>query len=317
MAAPPISEIVATTIELRSGEIADNITLNNALLTKLNMKNKDGSSGYKPFTGGRVIFEELSWQENQTFQWYNGYDYLKIQPSNVLTAAQYNLKQASAAVTISGREEMQNASDEEEIDLIDERVTAAIGTMENKISAGLMSDGTDPLTINGLVQQVAVNPTTGMVGGFNRADPEQMFWRNQSFGGMTDSNLESRMRNAYTATVRGKDHSDLILTDDTTFDLYWGSLREDKRFTDKKMADGGFDNFKFRGAPVIHDEQCPAGQMFFLNCKYIKYRPHVKRNMVPSRKRDSINQDASIVHIFWAGNLTMKNANLQAVVHRG
>ena len=45
-----ISDIIATTIENRSGELADNTTNNNALLRKLKAK-----GNVRPFGGGRVI----------------------------------------------------------------------------------------------------------------------------------------------------------------------------------------------------------------------------------------------------------------------
>lgn len=45
-----ISDIIATTIQSRSGVIADNVTHNNALLTRLKQRGR-----IKPFSGGNVI----------------------------------------------------------------------------------------------------------------------------------------------------------------------------------------------------------------------------------------------------------------------
>ena len=49
-----------------------------------------------------------------------------------------------------------------------------------------------------------------------------------------------------------------------------------------------------------------AGTAFFLNTKYMHYRPHAERNMVPlsPNRRYSTNQDAEVQIIGWAGNLT-------------
>ncbi len=54
--------------------------------------------------------------------------------------------------------------------------------------------------------------------------------------------------------------------------------------------------------------------MYFLNTEYIKYRPCSKRNMVPLETVASINQDASVKLIVWAGNITLSNAQLQGVL---
>jgi hypothetical protein len=72
------------------------------------------------------------------------------------------------------------------------------------------------------------------------------------------------------------------------------------------------------GADVVADgaigAACPANHMYFLNTDYIKYRPSSKRNMTPLDSVASINQDASVKLIVWAGNLTLSNAQLQGVL---
>jgi hypothetical protein len=51
------------------------------------------------------------------------------------------------------------------------------------------------------------------------------------------------------------------------------------------------------------------------NTKYIHWRPHSRRNMVPlDPDRFSINQDAMVRLIGWAGNMTLSNAFLQGVL---
>lgn len=67
MAFPSVSDIVATTIEKRSKKIADNVTKNNALLMKLSQRGRS-----RPFSGGRLIYEELSFAENANAGYYSG-----------------------------------------------------------------------------------------------------------------------------------------------------------------------------------------------------------------------------------------------------
>jgi len=62
-----ISDILATTIESRTKKIADNVTSNNALLKKLEMRGK-----IKPFSGGSKILQELSFAENSNAGFYSG-----------------------------------------------------------------------------------------------------------------------------------------------------------------------------------------------------------------------------------------------------
>jgi cytochrome c oxidase assembly protein Cox11 len=92
MASPNLDEIVTTTLRSRSKELADNYTSNTALLFRF------GERGNKKVvTGGSVILEELFYAENSTYTRYSGYETLNIAPSDVMTAAEFNLKQAAVA----------------------------------------------------------------------------------------------------------------------------------------------------------------------------------------------------------------------------
>ena len=55
----------------------------------------------------------------------------------------------------------------------------------------------------------------------------------------------------------------------------------------------------------------PANHMYMLNTDFIFYRPHKNRNMVPLENKTAINQDAMVVPLIWAGNMTASNCALQ------
>jgi hypothetical protein len=55
--------------------------------------------------------------------------------------------------------------------------------------------------------------------------------------------------------------------------------------------------------------------MYALNTDYIFLRPHRERNMVPmDPNRFSVNQDAMVRLIGWAGNMSLSNRVLQGVI---
>ncbi len=68
MAFPNLSEIVTTTLRNRTGELADNMSRNNAALLRLSRR-----GNIKTFAGGRTIVQELNYADNQTFQWLEIY----------------------------------------------------------------------------------------------------------------------------------------------------------------------------------------------------------------------------------------------------
>ena len=67
MAIPGLSEIVTTTIQSRTGILADNVSKNTAILFRLSEK-----GNIKPVSGGDVILQELDYAENSTFTRYSG-----------------------------------------------------------------------------------------------------------------------------------------------------------------------------------------------------------------------------------------------------
>jgi len=320
MPSPNLSEIVTTTMYNRSKKLADNVSNNNALLARLERKGKR-----KPFTGGRQIMQELEYGENSTFGWYSGYDPLNISPSDVFTAALFDIKQASVAVSISGLEELQNNGDAAMIDLLESRIANAERTMRNQMANAVYGDGTAGAgkSIGGL--QLLVSDTgLGTVGGINAATWN--FWRNVVFGAIADggaaastANIVSYMDRVWLQLVRGTDKPDLIVADNNYYRLYMEALQPQQRFTSTDMAQAGFESLKFMSADVVFDGgiggAAPINHMYFLNTDYLYMRPHSKREYVPlSPDRFSTNQDAMVKLIGWAGNMTTSGRKFQGVL---
>lgn len=332
MASPNLSEIVTTTLRNRTGKLADNMSKNIALLNRMK---KAGT--VKPANGGRTILQELEYAQNATYTRYAGYQVLNISPSDVFTAAEFDWKQAAVAVTISGLEgDVQNTGPEAIIDLLGSRIKNAEKTMMNSIWSDMYSNGTASggLQVGGLQLLVADAPNSGSVGGIDRGT--WTFWRNQKYqctsdGGSaaTTANIQKYMNSLYNTCVRGRDKPDLILADTTMYNLYLNSLQAIQRITSPDMGEAGFTSLKYMSADVVLDgfaagaagiaaastaDGCPSQHMYFLNTDYIHWRPHTARNMVPLETVQSINQDATVRLIVFAGNMTLSNAFLQGVM---
>lgn len=334
---PDIGDIVATTIENRSKKAADNITRRNALLNRMQRRGT-----VKPFSGGTKLFEEIEYAQNSTVQWYSGYEQINVQPSQTLTAAEYAIRQAAVAVSISGLEQLQNAGEEQMIDLVASRVKNAENTLTALIAQALYNDGTVPKAIGGLKQLVATTPTNS-VGGID--GNTWVFWRNIAYGAITDggaaatsANIRRYMDAIYPQLLMGDNSKpDIIVADNTMWTLFNESLQPLQRFQDADTAAAGFMNLTYMGnIPVVLDGGfqgysgsipgngsdyvplggVPTGYMYFLNTDFLKYRPHRERNFVPlNPDRYSINQDAVVKLNAWAGALTITNRRAQGVLY--
>jgi hypothetical protein len=338
MATPNLSDIAATTIDKRSGKIADNVTKHNALLAWLAKK-----GNIRTASGGATIIEEFSFAENGNFGWYSGYDLLNVQAADVLSGAQYTWKQAACPVVVSGLEKLQNSGKEAIIDLLEARIRVAESTMANNISLALYSDGTGfgGKAITGL--QAALLPVvkgaqTGTYGGVNRA--LWPFWQNQFITGAATLGAAAqasapaanwqgflgKMNQMYANLVRGKDKPNLILADNTMWQYYTSAIQNLVRFTNG-ADDLGFPSVPFFNSNVVLDggiggylgvssPNFAAPTMLFLNTDYLFYRPHKDRNMVALNpdKRTAINQDAEVQILAWAGNMTCSGLQFQGIL---
>jgi len=134
-----ISDIIATNIQSRTGELADNVTNNNALLRRLKER-----GNVKTFSGGNVILQEIMYNDSATNNTnsYSGYEVLNVSQNSPISAAQFSITQYASAVSISGLEMIQNSGKEAIVDLLDGRMNMAEAQLANRISGDIYLDGT-------------------------------------------------------------------------------------------------------------------------------------------------------------------------------
>jgi hypothetical protein len=214
--------------------------------------------------------------------------------------------------------------------LLEGRVQVAEGQLMNRIQTDIYGDGTGNggKNLTGLAAAVADSPATGVYGGINRAT--WSFWQNQAFSGVTNggaavsaANIQSYMTQLAIKLVRGQDKADLIVADNNYYSLYVNSLQAIQRVTSVDEGAAGFASLKFYGGGTSADvvlgggigSQATANHMWFLNTNYIYFRPHTDRNFAPiGGERQSVNQDAVVKLIGWAGNLTSSGPQFSGVL---
>lgn len=325
-----ISDIIATNIQNRSGELADNVTNNNALLRRL----KDRGN-VKTFSGGNVILQEIMYNDTTTNNTnsYSGFEVLNVSQNSPISAAQFSICQYASAVTISGLEMIQNSGKQAIIDLLDGRMMVAEAQLQNRLGGDVYNNGTNNSgkDLTGLAAAVPDDPTTGTYGGIDRSTTIGTFWRSIRYRGVTDggsavsaSNIQQYMDALAVQLIRGTDKPDLIVADNVYYRLYLQSLQSIQRISDSgsSMAGAGFASLKYYGAGMASDVVLDGGigmttasRMYFLNTKYLFLRPHSDRNFVPiGGERQAVNQDAIVKLIGWAGNITCSGSQFNGVL---
>lgn len=299
--------LISTTLKKYRPQLTDNIFVELPLLYWLKESGK-----IRQVDGGEQIVEPLLYAQNTTAASYAGYDSIDITPQEGITAAVYDWKQFAVTVAISGIEEAKNSGETAVINLLKSKIEQAEMSAADKLNEQLhgLGTGNGSKDFAGLQQYIPTDPTTGTVGGINRATAGNEFWRPSVNTAGADTALTiPDMSTRYNNVSRGggKDHPDWILTTQALWEKYEALLQPALRYADAKTADAGFQNLLYRSTPVVWDSDCTAGWMYFLNSKYINLVVHSKKWFKPTEFQTPIGQDAKYSHLYSYGNLTCRN----------
>jgi len=314
-----INDVVASTFEFRSTDIADNVLAQNAVYNQMNKK-----GNVAPVSGGFEIRETINTQENGNAGSYSGNDTLPTGSQDGFTAAQFQWAQYAVPVVFNGREISMNSGKQAMFDLVKARVKLAETTMANMLNRHLYLDGTgnNGKNLTGLAAAVPLSPTN-VYGGIDRSQTANAIWKNQKFqasvdgtGVATSSTLLSYWNTFYLSMVRGTDKPSIIVAGPALYAMYQSALQPNQRFMSADEANAGFQQLMYNGTPIFF-EPTSAGistnVAYFLNTDFLHLRPHADRNMVALDDKSSANQDTTVRTLAWMGNLTCSGSKFQGI----
>jgi hypothetical protein len=294
------SAILSTTLNNYRKQLTDNVFTARPFTYWLTEKGR-----MRMVSGGAQIIEPLVHGLNDTVASYSGYETISVADQTGISAAQFDWKQYAASIAISGIEEAKNNGEAEIINLLEAKIMQAEESMREGFSTMFFGDGTgnSGKNWNGLGNIIESGNT---VGGINSATAGNEFWRSyeeNTAGALT----VAQMNTAYNSVSKGNDNPDLVLTTQALYEKYESLLTPVLRYTDTKTADAGFQNLLFKGAPVMFDTAAPAGNMFFVNSKYITLVGHSDKWFAQTDFIRPENMDARYALIMCYGNLTVRN----------
>lgn len=308
MADPNVGVMLSTTLKNYRKKLVDNIHKSNAIFYMLKEM-----GNIKEESGGERIVTPLMYGKNTTAGSYTGYDLLDTTPQTGIDSAEFNWKQYSASITISGREQRQNKGSKYKIvDLLEAKTKQAEMSLVEDLVTGIFSDGTGNSSkdITGLEAMVAA---TGTYGGINSST--YTWWTSTVDSDDEALTLPDMRTNFNTVSKGGKDTPTLIVTTQTLFEKYEsfltnvsttdiaGAFKTDSA-GEKMLGDAGFQKLGFKGVPIVWDELCPAETMYMLNLNHMKLVVHEDANFDVSDFVKPENQDALVAQILFMGNLT-------------
>ena len=172
----------------------------------------------------------------------------------------------------------------------------------------------DWMGIGGIVGTSNDGPSASAIGNI-AADGSNNTWWRSSVTNVGGALTVAGMATMYNNVSVGNDQPTIIITDQDEYEKYESLLTGNIRYTDTDMADSGFQNLLFKGAPVTFDADSNLdGKMYFLNTKYLQLVAHSDVWFKPTPFVRPTNQDAVFSQILCYGNLTTSNRSRQGLL---
>lgn len=299
-----LDDLYATTWNNRAKAVIDNIFTATPLLNRVKQLGGIKLNG----TGGRYLEIPLAYAKNETVTSFSKGDTISIADTQFLTVAQWEWKFVAGSIVRYFVDDAKNKSLQQHLALANQKIDNLRDSLADKLEEYLFSDGTgngskDP---DGLSNIVNSTPTSGTVANIDRAT--YSWWRNQTKAstGAASVYLLQDMRNLANTCSDGKTRKipNIIVTDQTSAELYDDEVLEQKQIVNKTAGDAEFMSTTWKGVPVLWSSQCTSGNMYMLHSDHIGLNVDPDINFSPTEWKAIPNQvNDRVMQIAWKGNM--------------
>lgn len=261
---------------------------------------------------------------NQNIQYIGRGTRMGRKDKETLTRLLYTTSAVGDSMVRYWADERVNRGEAKLIDYVNELVENHTMSLRDKVALDCLVQDADPNAINALPTIIPTDPTTGTIGKMDRAANTWLRNQTMDFAGLsTKANLLDRMETMYNlcSMMKGngsKNAPDLILTTREIYQDYVNLAKLMGIFqfnTVTRRVDFGAGEAAFKGAEIFWDENCPAGNMYFLNTSTLQfaYDPQNWFEMTEWKTDpDTLDRTAQIVAV---GNIVCDNFQKNGVIH--
>jgi len=303
-------EILSTTLKNYVPKLTDNIFSARPLFYALT-----NGQTIRRISGGSKIVVPIIYGTNSTAGSYSGTDTISTTAQTGISAAEYDWKQYAATVTINGMEEAKNNGEAQIIDLLEGKIFQTQETIIENMNTMFFGNGTGNSSKDWLGLSALVG-STGSPGGIDATDSDNSWWRSAVTNQGSAAITVASMATLYNNCSVGNDQPTIIISGQNQYEAYEALLVGQIRYTDTDMADKGFQNLLFKGAPMTFDGTLAGeGKLYMLNTKYIQLVAHSDVWFKPTPFVRPTNQDAVFSQLLCYGELTTSNRARQGYMY--
>lgn len=213
----------------------------------------------------------VKFEKNDTGSSFSGFDTFGTNATNNRVKMAFDPKFYKITVTLPLDELSVNATEDKVLELAAIELEGAAQDMMDDLGTIFYSDGTgnsskDPLGLGALVDD---GSSVATIGELARSTYSTLASTVTASGGAVSL---AKMRTLYSAITSGSIKPTVGLTTQTVFDLYESLLTpqehiaKDVAMMKSEMVGGtGFTGLYFKGFPILADEKCTSGYLYFIN----------------------------------------------------
>lgn len=247
--------------------------------------------GTDRISGGDNILQPVNTAANSTVSSYSGFDTFNNAVIDTLAQAVFSWKQYYVAIVASAFEVERNQTREGMVNFWAYKVELALQSLRDTLNTHAFGDGTGNSGKNMLGLSILVD-SSGTMGNIARAS--NAFWQAQELaagGSLTIDGDVGMLRALHNASPGsgGLDGIDAWWSTATVLEQYERLAAPGIRYSNVGVADLGFANLAFRGAPMHWDKAATSGTLYGLSSSTFKYFIHPARDFLPTTIATAIN----------------------------
>lgn len=266
--------------------------------------------------GGYNITNPLTVGRNPNVTSTQYYDPLPVAQTDEFTTVEYTWARVAGTVIISDQEEDENKGTTLIFKLMKAKMEVLEESIKEKFASYLYGAGAglDPIGLEALIPD---DPTTGTLGGLNRATESQ--WRTSSYnfgaGNITSANIEEVHDDILMDLTLKGEKPDVIFMGRDLYRTHRAAVRDklvinlsELKQGGKGMVDLGFNGLSHDNIPIIYDEDCPVNKMYYINSKYLRLHMLKGVNMRVKNLTAPWDVDAIGRRVVWQGQYCLWRA---------
>lgn len=315
-----LNTLYTTTWAKRRPGIVDQVFEKNKVLELLKSK---GMIKYEA-TDGRRLEIPLQVKQTTTSKFFGKGATFTISDFDPLTIAYDYWKNLGDQLVRYWEDDKANGGSEtKHINMMNAKMNTSRETLSGKVETALMTDtgGSSVLDYNGIPYLIDDSPSSSVtVHGINQStavdENGNYYWRNQqktSTGAFSVAG-EADMTNLYNTCSRWGS-TDLLLSDQTTYELGEAEALERIRVVNQEAVNLGIDHITFKGKIWIWSPKCTSGYTYFIDRNHLGFSidPAVDMVMGPWKRIPNQYEDV-VTQIVQRGNMWVDKRSCHGVL---